>query len=991
MRYRVFCDDTLIHDTYIPDASMHLIEPSCKLGDNIAGSFEFKVAPSNPGYNIIKRLISTIAVVEDNEIIWTGRVVSESEDFWKRRSFTCEGALAYLNDTYTAISTYQEITMYNFLRLLLNNHNDKVSRDDHSFTIGVITMEDPDSNYEYTTDNESTWDTISKTFIDRLGGHIRIRYGQYNSNSMHLNCKPIFDYYDDYPNTSSQEINFGINLLEFTKEWDMSGIATVILPRGKQLEDEDENGQKQYVTIKSVNDGDEYLKNISAYNYYGRIEKIVDFNDVEDPATLKKMATAYIRGMQFDNMTLSVSAVDLHHLDTSIRKFSVLDLVHCISKPHGLDKIFPITEKEIDINSPSNTKYTLGSSNSKSLSGVSSASSSSTKDKIDALNDSPDVLAAAKKQASDILNSYTHGYINIVQENDISQALIISSMSKYTDEHAKLWKFDMNGLGYSPGVNAHGFREYTLAITRNGTIVADFIKTGNLSDGAGKNWWNLQTGEFQLQYNTKIIQGSKNDPNNPAVEKGTVQDVYDLAQVASDDADAAINTANATKNKLDKQTVGGKNYLDGTNDWNGWGRYGKGDGQNLNFSFSGETATCKKPTHLNVSYFIQSPKKNITYSSVRGAEYTLHFEARSADNWGQKTATNKIVVKFILKKCTKNGNNETWADIAAFTKEFALTTAWVRRATTVTFVDSSFTKVYKTGIKYTDCYLCIEFFNVSLHEVSVRHMKLERGNVITDWCVSQNDQSRTATVKANKALKDSKDYVNAISDKDREFTKAQRKALDDSLTQAKVLKRLTKNGAAKGIYLKNNQLYINGTYIKSGTLDAGIVKAGILTNNKQTFYWNLATGYVKSKNMELSNMNATGTVQTTSGGKRVQVKDGSFNVYSKVNNKWICSGYIHGGTLTDASKKYPKSIIVHGLDALVLSTSRLYTYDRFDKNHSEGISDNIVFEYTTPAGTTGTLELRVRNGIMVGYEINYGGSSAQGAVRQIIPSRTYWS
>ena len=355
MRYRVYCDNIteniLIHDTYIPDTSMHLIEPKCKLGDNIAGSFDFKVAPSNPGYNAIKRLTSTIILYEDNEIIWTGRVVSESEDFWKRRSFTCEGALAYLNDTYTNISQYHNISMYNFLRTLLNGHNGKVTNQNRKFTIGVITMDDPDSNFEYETNNESTWETISKTFVDRLGGHIRIRYASGSP-------VPILDYYSDYPNTASQEINFGINLLDFTKDWDMSDIATVILPRGKQVEAE-EGEQKTYVTIKSVNGGNEYLKNDTAYNTYGRIERIVDFSDVEDPATLLKMARAYLRGMQFDTMTLNVSAVDLHHLDPNIVKFSLLDIVHCVSKPHGLDKNFPITEKEIDINSPSNTKYTI--------------------------------------------------------------------------------------------------------------------------------------------------------------------------------------------------------------------------------------------------------------------------------------------------------------------------------------------------------------------------------------------------------------------------------------------------------------------------------------------------------------------------------------------------------------------------------------------------------------------------------------------------------
>jgi hypothetical protein len=53
--------------------------------------------------------------------------------------------------------------------------------------------------------------------------------------------------------------------------------------------------------------------------------------------------------------------------------------------------------------------------------------------------------------------------------------------------------------------------------------------------------------------------------------------------------------------------------------------------------------------------------------------------------------------------------------------------------------------------------------------------------------------------------------------------------LDSSLNQTGVFNRLTNNGAVQGIYLENNQLYINGTYIKTGTIDAGLIAAGSLT------------------------------------------------------------------------------------------------------------------------------------------------------------------
>lgn len=56
-------------------------------------------------------------------------------------------------------------------------------------------------------------------------------------------------------------------------------------------------------------------------------------------------------------------------------------------------------------------------------------------------------------------------------------------------------------------------------------------------------------------------------------------------------------------------------------------------------------------------------------------------------------------------------------------------------------------------------------------------------------------------------------------------------ALNTSLTQAEVFKRLTNNGAIKGIYMQNGQLYINATYLKSGAINAlDIIGSRIIFN-----------------------------------------------------------------------------------------------------------------------------------------------------------------
>ena len=60
--------------------------------------------------------------------------------------------------------------------------------------------------------------------------------------------------------------------------------------------------------------------------------------------------------------------------------------------------------------------------------------------------------------------------------------------------------------------------------------------------------------------------------------------------------------------------------------------------------------------------------------------------------------------------------------------------------------------------------------------------------------------------------------------------------LDDSLTQQEVFNRLTNNGQTQGIYLSNNRLYINASYIATGTI----------SDTSGRNYWNLSSGYLRT-------------------------------------------------------------------------------------------------------------------------------------------------
>ncbi len=59
---------------------------------------------------------------------------------------------------------------------------------------------------------------------------------------------------------------------------------------------------------------------------------------------------------------------------------------------------------------------------------------------------------------------------------------------------------------------------------------------------------------------------------------------------------------------------------------------------------------------------------------------------------------------------------------------------------------------------------------------------------------------------------------------------------DDDLNQLKIFNRLTNNGSEQGIYMHNNKLYMNASYLA----------AGIIADVTNTNSWNLKTGYLKT-------------------------------------------------------------------------------------------------------------------------------------------------
>ena len=118
------------------------------------------------------------------------------------------------------------------------------------------------------------------------------------------------------------------------------------------------------------------------------------------------------------------------------------------------------------------------------------------------------MMEQAVDDATDFIK-HGEGYMRFIYNASDELTEIVSLDDPDITQALSVWRWNNGGFGHSStGYNG----PYTLAITQNGAIVADFITAGTLNanviragilqDTAGKNSWNLQTGAFTITNGT---------------------------------------------------------------------------------------------------------------------------------------------------------------------------------------------------------------------------------------------------------------------------------------------------------------------------------------------------------------------------------------------------------------------------------------------------------------------------------------------------------
>lgn len=349
MSYRVLCDGYVLHDSNLEQFT--LINPVLSIEVNKAGEFTFQIANNHPYYDKIINKKSYIEIYQDGKWMWGGRPIKVVTALKLVKNVLCEGELSYLHDSNQRLAEYHDISVLEYFSEIMSKHNQSVDVW-KQFTIGNVTVTDPNDSLYRFSNYEDTFDTIQDKLIDRLGGYVVVR---------HENGNKYIDYLKDYPYVTNQVIEIGRNIIDLSLDENSETTVSALIPLGKKLSELGEGEGEKRLTIESVNDGKDYIVNDDAAQRIGMVFDTVIFDDVTDARNLMKKGYEELASRIYNKLTISLSIFDRSFVEENIMAFQLGGNVIVNSPKHGLNKVMMMISKmSINLVDVSKTKIEIG-------------------------------------------------------------------------------------------------------------------------------------------------------------------------------------------------------------------------------------------------------------------------------------------------------------------------------------------------------------------------------------------------------------------------------------------------------------------------------------------------------------------------------------------------------------------------------------------------------------------------------------------------------
>lgn len=418
---QVYAGDTLAYDSRLREYALTGLVAMDAL--NKGGTAEITMPPGHPAYRSFPAFSTPVTIYRDEKLRWRGRALYPTDDFYNRRTITCEGERCFFRDAVMRPYLFQTDPASIF-GALLAVYNDVVEPW-KQFRLGAVTVTDPNDYVRLESQNPGTVGDAMDKLVERCGGYILFS-GPADSR--------VANWLKDLPYTCNQPIAFGENLLDFSRTGNTEGLATRIIPFGSVLQDG--SGKRLQINV----DGKDYVQDDEAVALRGVIECPMVWNDVTDSGNLLRKSVEALSKAKLSRTSIIVTALDLSKQNKSLDSYQVGQMVPVYSEPHDALDTFALTAMRENLLDPTDGQLSLGKETA-SLTGADVAGNKNMSSVMEnvreeikkdyQLNISNAVSEVSKALSSEISQTAENLHLEVASEIEESRENLITTLETY--------------------------------------------------------------------------------------------------------------------------------------------------------------------------------------------------------------------------------------------------------------------------------------------------------------------------------------------------------------------------------------------------------------------------------------------------------------------------------------------------------------------------------------------------------------------------------
>lgn len=613
------------------------------------------------------------------------------------------------------------------------------------------------------------------------------------------------------------------------------GAITACYGYGKGIET-DTGGYGRKLTFGDINNGKNYVEDATALKLYGRpdgrgghahVFGQYENPNCEDAATLLAETRAYHDSRKEPGMTYEADVVDLVQFGREWEGVAVGDDVQivdtCFSPALRCEgRVTKLVTDELG----GSMRVTLGNvietitdmllAQQQKVSSLSKRSSN-----WDVAASTPpsylqQVMDAMNTQFNMSGSSYT---FTSFEQGTIYASVPMDANGRSTTGKGSAMQLCSQGFRIAACCKADGSWDwrtfgtgagFTADLITVGTLMGDLIKAGTIQDRAGKNYWNIDESELHIGPGTKL--GDKDIATTNTVVASRVK----LYAKNQSDSVPPINAQNPELGWSEDIPQWSNGYFVWSME-----RVTYGDG----------SVTHTAPV-LEAAYNKAYQSAHDLTGSLNGLDTTVQDLARD----GVVTEAEAAAVKKAKQDVDKE-REEATSQFNSLKSNKALSAQFVSLV-----LGPRYTKAFGTTDEGGTYGAYADKVDKVLKCKTAEDLKAamyEYDAAYGAYSSAVKDYAEAAT-GARHAIeqKNASDYADGILS-----------AYDEQMDQKEMFDRLTKGGTEQGIYMQNDRVYINASYMATGTI------ADKLGRNS----WNLTTGTLKTNYMTANNITANGT------------------------------------------------------------------------------------------------------------------------------------